>query len=661
MFDFIRTHQRLMQLVLLVLILPSFALIGISGYTSYVSGDHDLVEIGSGSITRQEFDLAHRDQLQRLQSALGTNFDPAVHDTVPMRQELLDGMIARRVLAGQLAQHHFSVSDRAVKQAIGQIPDFQEDGVFSEAQYAAVLTGMGMTGPMFEENQRGELALRRVLGPVGSTVQVPDASVDALMQSLTEERVVRVRRFLAADHQAGVTVDEAQIQAWYDANQQALSVPESVNVEYLVLDEAAAMQDLPAIVEADLQAYFEQNQARFVQPARSRVNHIQWLVPAGASDEQKAQIHKQAQEVAAQAAADPTQFAQLAQTHSQDAGTASNGGLLGWITRGTWPTEIENAVFGLQAGQVSSVVEVSGNYHVFFIAQAQPEQRESFEQVRPQLEQEVKRQLASNRYSELATRLTDLVYEDSSSLTTTAQTLNLTLRRARGIAADQLLPAGRLPAAATDAQLPVAADSADAELLNTPRLRRELFAASSLRDRQNTGVIEISTGVMVAARVASVVPAHVQALDSVRDFIRSQLLAEHARRAAQQAGEAALATLREAAADAATANFSAPLRISRLDPQSLSADAVKAVFAAEKIPSLLGVTDSQGYTLVRLDAAVQPAEPNPAIQDALRAQINQALALAEQRAVLAVMREQAKVKILPEAQRALEASQEDGA
>jgi len=656
MFDFIRTHQRLMQLILLALILPSFALIGISGYTSYTSGDHDLVEIGNTSITRQAFDFAHREQLQQLQAALGTNFDPAIHDTVAMRQALLDDLIARQVLAGQLVDHRFSVSDRILQQAIGQTPDFQENGVFSEAQYAAVLTSMGLTEKKFLEGQRAELALQRVLGPVASTVQIPDVSIKALAQSLTEERVVRVRRFLAADYQSNVSIDDAQIQDWYDAHQDDLRVPESVSIEYLVLDEAAAMQDLPAIAEADLHAYYEQNQARFTQPARSRVSHIQWLVPAGATGAQQDDIRKQAQDVAEQASAAPARFAQLAQTHSQDAGTASNGGVLGWITRGTWPAEIENAVFSLQAGQVSGVVEVSGNYHVFFVDEVQPEQREPFAQVRAQLEQEVQRQLASTRYADMATRLTDLVYEDNSSLAPAAQALNLTLRHVRGVAADQLLPAAVLPVADKTA----AADSADAALLNTPRLRRELFSANSLRNQQNTGVIEISAGVMIAARVTSIEPAHVRALDQVRDLIRSQLLAEHARQAAQQAGQAALAALK--GTNVRTDNrFGNPLRISRLNPQGLGRDVVKAVFAADEVPGLLGVADDQGYTLVKLDAVEPSAATDTALQDTLRAQISQTLALAEQRAVLAVMRTQAKVKVLPEAQRALEASEEDDA
>src|SRR3546814_6313052 len=98
MFDFIRTHQRLMQLVLLVLILPSFVLIGVSGYTNYVSGDHDIVTLGDTSITQQDFDQARRNQLQQLQQSSQGAFDPAILDSPAARSALLESLIDRTVL-----------------------------------------------------------------------------------------------------------------------------------------------------------------------------------------------------------------------------------------------------------------------------------------------------------------------------------------------------------------------------------------------------------------------------------------------------------------------------------------------------------------------------------------------------------------------------------
>ncbi|MCB5363174.1 SurA N-terminal domain-containing protein [Pusillimonas sp. CC-YST705] len=655
MFDFIRTHQRLMQLILLVLIVPSFALFGVSSYTSFNSGDQELVEVGNSGITLQEFDQARREQLQRIQANMGAAFDPAVVDTPETRLALLDSLIERRVLIDQLQQHHFTVSDAALRRAIAAIPDFQEDGRFSAERYRAVLASMGLNSKDFEEGQRGELALQRVLGPVAATAHVPDATVTTVGQALTERRVVRQREFPLSAFEADVQVDDAQIKAWYEANQQALSVPEYATVEYLVLDEAAATQSLPAINESDLRAYYDQNKSRYVQAARSNVSHIQFAVPADASEAQRAEVRQQAQQVADQAAADTTQFAELAKTHSQDAGTSANGGQLGWITRGTWPAEIESAVFELKQGQVSGVVEVSGNYHVFLANEVQPEQGESFEQARAQVEQEVKRQLAADRYAELATRLTEQAYEDNSSLVPAAQALGLEVRKATGVAVDRLLSKDVLP----ETEIAAAIDNADAQLLDDPRVRRALFSEASRKEQHSSGVIEIAPGVMVVVRAETLHPAQVRPLEQAREFIREQLVAEKAREAATQAGEKVLASLREAEGKASEEGFSAPITVSRMDAQGLGSNELKAIFEARSIalPAFIGVENEQGYAIVRLEE-VQEGELESFMSMSLRAQLDQAQAVAEQQAVLAAMREQAKVKMLPEAKQALEQTDE---
>src|SRR5690606_15474145 len=190
MFDFIRTHQRLMQLVLLILILPSFALIGVSGYTNYVSGDHDLVAVGDSAITQQEFDEARRNQLQRMQASSGGAFDPAVLDTPQARSALLESLIERRLIIDEASKKRFSVSDAMLREAIASIPELQEDGRFSPQRYNQVLASMGVSSREFEQGQRAELALQRVLGPIGATAGVPATVTQTVEQALTAQRTI---------------------------------------------------------------------------------------------------------------------------------------------------------------------------------------------------------------------------------------------------------------------------------------------------------------------------------------------------------------------------------------------------------------------------------------------------------------------------------------
>ena len=642
MFDFIRTHQRLMQLLLLILIVPSFVFFGISGY-SFVTADPAVVDIGQGSVTREEFIQAQRNQLQQMQESSQGRFDPALLDNAQARQALLDQLVDRKVQIAVATENRFSVSDGALRRAIAAMPQLQVDGQFSPDRYNEVLTSYGLTPRDFEAGQRAELALDRVLGPVRDTAGLPAPVLDSLKRALTEERTVRLRVFKAEDHTQAVQVSDQDIQAWYDAHQDALRLPEQVSADYLVLDEAAALASVPSIEESQLKDYYEQNKARYVVPARVSVSHILVTLPAGASDEVAKNALTKAEGIVTRARTEPASFAELARKESQDAGTARDGGRLGWIQRGTLPLPMEQAVFALKQGEISDPVKGPDGYHVFKADEVQPEQGESFEQARTKVEAEVRQQLAADRFADMATQLTSLVYDNPTSLDPAAQDLGLQVRQAGGIARDRLLTADEAGAGA-------AAASDDAAILGDVRVRQVLFSPQLLNDKQNSGVIEISPDTMVVVRVRESVPAHVPPLDQVRTQIQAQLTNERALAAAVAEGEQALAALQ---AQPSTEGFDEPVTLSRLDPAGLSKAVLDAAFAvdAEKtLPAFGGVTLPRAYAIVQVEQVKPGTTDTPALAG-LGAQMALLWGSVEQQAVLAEMRSQVGVQVTEEGQK----------
>src|SRR5450830_407435 len=81
MFDFIRTHQRLMQFLLLLFIFPSFAFVGLEGYSRLSDGDNAVAKVAGQTITKEEWDAAQRQQLERLRQMSGGQIDAKVFDT----------------------------------------------------------------------------------------------------------------------------------------------------------------------------------------------------------------------------------------------------------------------------------------------------------------------------------------------------------------------------------------------------------------------------------------------------------------------------------------------------------------------------------------------------------------------------------------------------
>lgn len=648
MFNFIRRHQRLMQLVLLILILPSFVLIGVSGYTNYVSGDEDLVSVGDSAVTAQEFDQARRNQLHELQRSMGNAFDPAVVETPEVKQQLLDSLVDRRVLIEIATKERFSVSDTALRQAIAAMPEMQEDGVFSPQRYNQLLAGAGLTSKQFEQSQRAELALARVITPVTQTAVLPQVIQDELQKVLLDSRTIQMHVLQAADKVAEQSITDEEIQEWYQANQEQLRLPDYVNVDYVLLDEQAAVKSVPALKDEDLQSYYEQNKARFVTPARIHLSHI--LIQPGATDNAHQEAQKQAKDLAAQAQAAPDQFAELAKAHSQDKGSATSGGELGWITQGNWPEVLQNAVFALKKGEVSGVIEGPDGYHIFKANDFQEEQRQPFEAVREQITNEARQQLAAERFADMATKLTDLVYESPESLAVAAETLGLPILQAKGVARDRLL---------SEAELGLSKQpSASAALLEDPRVRRALYTPTSLEQKQNAGVIELSSDTLVAVRVNEFVPSHVPSLEQLRTQVEQTLAQEKALEATQKAGQQLLKQL-QAGEDIAV-DFSESLTVSRIDNQQLPKATLDRIMTTDvqSLPAYVGVETETGYQLVKI-IAKESATPDPLIADFLQMQLQQLWGNAQEQVFMQALRDQLQVKTLPAAATAMESELEE--
>jgi len=641
MFELLRNHRRWMQFILLILIVPSFFLVGIQGYESFISREPELATVAGQPITRGEFDMAHRNQLEQFRQRMGSQFDPALVDTPAMREQLLNQLIDQRLLAQVAIDNRFSVSDGTLRNTIAAIPQVQDNGRFSPERYRQVLAAQGMTPTSFEAGLRRDLAVGRVLEPITQSASVPDAVTASLESALTQQRTVQLRRFAAADYRAQVSVSPQDIQAWYDANKQQLTVPDQVSAQYLVLDEAAATQGVQ-VKDEDIASYYEQNKNRFGQPERRRASHIMIELPAGATEDARKAARAKAEALAKQAAADPAKFAELARANSQDAGSADKGGDLGWLAPGMLTGPLEKTIFSLSKDQVSGVVESPSGLHIVKVTEVQPAAIKPLAEVRDEITAEIRKQIAATRFSEMATKLTETVYDQRDSLQPAADALGLKLRTASGITREGLLPAEQAGAGA-------AAGGPDAQLLDNPRVRQALFSPEVLRDKQNSGVIELSPDTMLAVRVAQMQPEHVPPLEKVSDQIRERLLDERAAEAARKAGMAALEGWK---ADPATLpeGFDASAAVSRQQPGQLSQDVLNAAMRlpAQPVPAYVGVNDGSDFVVVRLDK-VEPGATEASARDLLARQLGAAWGQAEDAAVLKMLRQQYQVKILPEA------------
>ena len=112
--------------------------------------------------------------------------------------------------------------------------------------------------------------------------------------------------------------------------------------------------------------------------------HIMKMVPADSLDaEKKAQIEEIAKNVT------KDNFAEVAKLESDDRGSSSRGGELGWFGKGMMVKEFEDAAFGLQPGEMSKPVRTQYGWHI--ILKEDERGIQPLDSIRPQILRQVQR------------------------------------------------------------------------------------------------------------------------------------------------------------------------------------------------------------------------------------------------------------------------------
>ena len=109
-------------------------------------------------------------------------------------------------------------------------------------------------------------------------------------------------------------------------------------------------------------------------------------MPATASAEEKAAARAKAEQLLAQIRQAPQSFAELAKQHSQDPGSAANGGDLGFFARNMMVKSFEDAVFQMKPEEISGLVETDHGFHIIKLSEIKPAKLVSFNEVKSQVE-----------------------------------------------------------------------------------------------------------------------------------------------------------------------------------------------------------------------------------------------------------------------------------
>jgi peptidyl-prolyl cis-trans isomerase D len=622
MFDFVRTHQKLMQIILALLIVPSFVLVGVSGVKLFGEDANTIAKVAGHPLTQQEWENAQRRQLDNMRQQMGAQFDQKMFDTPEFKQNILDQLIAQRAVNAEVRSAHMSVGTDKVQQVISQqLPLFKKDGTYDKEQYVQILAAQGLTPNGHAEQVRNDLAIQQIATGIELSAFVPRTVAKAISDFGSQEREVQELVLPISQFLPNVKVTDEMVKAYYDKNAKLFEVPESAKIEYVVLNADAAAAQVN-VSDEEIAAYYEANKKRFGTEEQRRASHI--LVKA---EGDKAAAKAKAEAILAEVRKNPADFARIAKAKSDDPGSAAQGGDLDVLVKGTFVKPVEDAILSLKQGEISGLVESDFGYHIITVTELKPARVKSLDEVKGDIAAEIKKAKAGKLYSELSEQFTDTVYSQYESLKPAAEKLKLKIETVDGIGRQPNPLLGAAP-------------------FNNAKFLTALFSEDALKNKRNTEAVEVAPQTLVAGRVVEFKPASKRPLAEVEGQIKQRVAMEEALKAAKKAGEEKLAAARKSG-DAA--GFGEAKTVSRAKPEGIAPAAFASVMKvdASKLPAYVGVElPGAGYAVYRINKVGQPAEQDKARREQEAQRINQIAAQQEMSGYIDVLKQKAKVKIL---------------
>jgi peptidyl-prolyl cis-trans isomerase D len=390
MLDRMRRHKNWLKWSLAVVVL-AFVLLYVPEFLpdpTGGSGPNAVVATVEGrEINVATFRRAYQQQIDAYRSAYGGKMDERLLRQLGIDRRIVQQMIEEEAALAEAARLGIKASDAEVQARILMLPAFQENGHFSEQRYTQVL---GMQNPPlrerdFEEQIRRSIVVEKLQGAVTDWITVTDADVDAEFARRNEKVKLAVVAFPADKFREGVAAADDEVAKHFEEHKEEYRVPEKRKVRYALLD-LQAIRQRTAVTEQDARRHYEDNVQQYSTPEQVRASHI--LLKVEGKDE--AAVRKEAEQILAKAKAPGADFGKLANQYTEEEAGKTKGGDLDFFGKGQMVPEFEKVAWALEPGQISDVVKSQFGLHIIKVTDKRAASTQPFEQVRPQIEDQLK-------------------------------------------------------------------------------------------------------------------------------------------------------------------------------------------------------------------------------------------------------------------------------
>ncbi|HYL35459.1 MAG TPA: peptidyl-prolyl cis-trans isomerase [Bryobacteraceae bacterium] len=393
MFDLFRSRAKAVRILLgamltLVALSMLVYLIPGAGAPTVDRSDQIVAEIGKQPVTVPEVELQIRTALQNEKVP-----QELVDIYIP---QIIDQSIAERAMAYEAQRLGFQVSDQDLANLVrslqfGNLPPDQYRN-YVEQQF-------NMTVGDFENNLRLRAYLEDLQTIALEGVVVTPVEVEAAYRQQNEKIKFEYILVDPSKMSGELKPTDAELKTYFESNRAMFPMVETRDAQLIVVDQAKVAETIP-IPDSQVQSYYNSHRDQFQTPERVHARHI-LLSTAGKSEAEKPQIKAKADDLLKQLRAG-ADFGKLAEKNSEDPGSASKGGDLGWVVRGQMVKEFEDATFALKPKEISNVITTQYGFHIIQVLEKEAAHLRTLEEVKPEILAALRSQTVFDRMQTLA-------------------------------------------------------------------------------------------------------------------------------------------------------------------------------------------------------------------------------------------------------------------
>ena len=505
--------------VLLGALFIAFAFFGLNSYFTSNAKSY-AADVNGVEITIPEYQRAYQQMRLRMQRMMGEAYNPAMIDEEALKKNALQELIREQLLLQEADADGYAVSKQLVAAQINAVPAFKDvDGKFSVEKYRQVLQQQGMAPAEFEWRLSRELLVNQIINGIAQSAGISRQDLERIYRLQTQQRRFSYLELPVQQSAAKVKVSDSDIEQYYTEHASDFMTPERVKIQYLELKaDELQVSDEPS--DEALHALYDEHADRYVTPEERRARHILVSLPPDAGEDAERKAREKAESLLTRLEKGES-FEKLAKEASDDTGSASKGGDLGFFTRGMMTPEFETAAFALKKGERSGIVKSAFGFHIIEVTDIKPQHAKPFDEVRDELVKEYQSQERGDLFSDKAEILANKTFEQPDTLQGAADVLGLEVKTS-----DWLTKEGG-PGIGQNEMVVNAA-----------------FQEDVLEAGNNSEPIELGDDDLVVLRILEHEPAEKQLLESVKDKVTSKVRDTKARELTSARGDSLLKELR---------------------------------------------------------------------------------------------------------------------